>query len=114
MADHGCYQRERKGLASRAGADAILALAWLHHIAIGRNIPIDDVNDWLMGLAPRGVIEFVPKQDPMVRELLALWGDIFSDYTEVFFLDCIARRGRIVKTETVARTGRKLIWYERA
>ena len=112
--DQGWHQRERKGLASRADADAILALAWLHHIAIGRNIPIDDVIDWLMGLAPRGIIEFVPKQDPMVRELLALRDDIFSDYTEDYFFECVARRGRIVETKTVTRTGRKLVWYERA
>ena len=91
-----------------------MALAWLHHIAIGRNIPIDDVIDWLMGLAPRGIIEFVPKQDPMVRELLALRDDIFSDYTEDYFFECVARRGRIVETKTVTRTGRKLVWYERA
>ncbi|MGH8563175.1 MAG: class I SAM-dependent methyltransferase [Gammaproteobacteria bacterium] len=34
---------ERMGLADRARADALLALAFEHHLAIGRNVPLEDV-----------------------------------------------------------------------
>jgi len=61
-------------------ADAILALAFVHHLVIGCNIPLAEVVKWLVGLAPRGVIEFVPKSDPMVQQLFAFREDIFSDY----------------------------------
>lgn len=107
----GWSERERLGLTGRAGADGIVALAFVHHIAIGRNVPLDEVVSWLTKLAPQGVIEFVPKQDPMVQELLAFREDIFPDYTEENFLGAIAKRSEIVETKTVTRSNRKLIWY---
>ena len=36
------------GLAGRGNADALLALAFIHHIAIGRNVPLDMATDWLV------------------------------------------------------------------
>ncbi len=111
--NQGWNESERKGLAARADADAIIALAFIHHIAIGRNVPLDDVTNWLTGLAPQGVIEFVPKNDPMVQELLALREDIFADYTEEHFLDCLSRSSEIVESRTVTQAGRKMIWFRR-
>ena len=109
----GWNESERHGLARRANADAILALAFVHHLAIGRNIPLPELATWLTGLAPHGVIEFVPKQDPMVQRLLALREDIFPDYTEAHFLHCLARTARIVETQTVTGSGRTLIRFHR-
>lgn len=111
--NQGWNERERKGLAARSNADAMIALAFIHHIVIGRNIPLGDAVNWLTGLAPQGVIEFVPKQDPMVQELLALREDIFPDYTEEHFLKCLEKHSEIVEIQTVTQTGRKLIWYRR-
>ncbi len=71
------------------------------------------VVDWLVGLAPDGVVEFVPKTDPMVQELLRLREDIFPDYRESVFLDLLGRKARIIETETVSESGRLLIWYQR-
>lgn len=111
--NQGWNERERKGLAARADADAVIALAFIHHIAIGRNVPLDDFTDWLVGLAPQGVIEFVPKQDPMVQELLALREDIFPNYTEDHFLALLSRNSEIVESRTITQSGRKMIWYQR-
>lgn len=104
---------ERKGLQSRAKADALLALAFFHHLAVGRNIPMDRAIDWIIGLAPRGVIEFVPKSDPAIVRMLLLRSDIFKDYSEATFLALIKGRARIVRSETVSDTGRRLVWYDR-
>lgn len=112
--NQGWNESERKGLAARADADAMIALAFIHHIVIGRNVPLDNAIDWLTGLAPQGVIEFVPKQDPMVEELLALREDIFPDYTEEFFLRYLSERAEIVEMQSVTQTGRKLIWFRRS
>lgn len=109
----GWNERERSGLAARADADAILALAFVHHLAIGRNIPLEDIVDWLVGLARFGVIEFVPKQDPMVQQLLALREDIFPDFTEEHFSACLSARAKIIETKSVTETGRTLVWFER-
>ena len=71
----GWRQSERLGLAERLNADAAIALALVHHLAISRNIPLDAVVDWIIGMAPVGVIECPDKSDPMVQQLLALRED---------------------------------------
>jgi ribosomal protein L11 methylase PrmA len=110
----GWAGNERQSLGARAHADAILALAFVHHIAIGRNVPLDHVIDWLVGLAPIGAIEFVPKSDPMVTRMLHLREDIFDIYTEENFLAAISSRARIVKSTIVSGAGRRLVWFDRS
>ena len=110
----GWANGERKSTAARGGADAMMALAFEHHLAIGRNVPLDQVVDWLIAMAPTGVIEFVQKSDPTVQQLLALREDIFPGYTQEAFEQAILRRARIVKSERVSAAGRTLYWYERA
>ncbi len=111
--NQGWNQAERQGMSERANADGIMALAFIHHLAIARNIPLDDLVGWLMGLAPTGVIEFVPKEDPMVKQLLRLREDIFPDYTLDAFRHHITKRGRIVQDTQVSAAGRRLIQFER-
>jgi ribosomal protein L11 methylase PrmA len=109
----GWASTERKSLAGRCRADAVLALAFVHHLAIGRNVPLPRVANWLTGLAPAGVIEFVPKADPTVQLMLQLRKDVFPNYTEEAFLDALSSQARIVKEERLEGAGRLLIWYER-
>jgi ribosomal protein L11 methylase PrmA len=108
----GWAEREHRGLTDRASADAVLALALVHHLAIGRNIPLDEVVDWLVGLAPNGIIEFVPKSDPMVQRLLRLREDIFDEYAEDAFSQRLRARAEIVRTVDASATGRRLFWFE--
>ena len=108
----GWAQAERKGLSERANANAVVALAFIHHIAIGRNVPLDMAVDWIMGMAPAGVIEFPPKSDPMVQRLLAQREDIFPDYSEEAFLHHVEARGRIVASKQLSEGGRLLVWYD--
>ena len=110
----GWAQHERKGLLERAPANAVLALALVHHLAVAKNVPLDYVVDWLTGLAGSGVIEFVQKDDPMVRELLRLRQDIFPQYTEHHFERALGARARICKVQQVSATARKLYWFERS
>lgn len=109
----GWAEAERQGLMARATADAILALAFVHHLAIAKNIPLDQLVGWLTDLAPTGVIEFVPKGDPMVEELLRLRSDVFPDYTEENFLALVESRARVVKRAKVSSSGRLLVWFDR-
>ena len=109
----GWAQAERKGLSERTNADAMVALAFIHHIAIGRNVPLEMAVDWLMAIAPAGVIEFPPKSDPMVQKLLAQREDIFASYSEEAFLHHVQARGRLVARKSVSEGGRLLVWYDR-
>lgn len=111
--DQGWMGVEREGLAGRRSADALVALAVVHHLAISRNIPFGELLDWLIDLAPCGVIEFVPKTDPMVQKLLALRADIFEDYTWNFFADRVAQKARIDRVLQVGKYGRTLVSYIR-
>jgi ribosomal protein L11 methylase PrmA len=109
----GWRQAERRGFFDRFNADAILALALVHHLALGRNIPIDRVVDWIMGQAPQGIIEFPLPDDPQVKKLSRFKGQLLPGYTLAAFIDAVGRRGRIVRQSALSGSGRTLLWYQR-
>jgi ribosomal protein L11 methylase PrmA len=112
--DQGWMGRERRSTQERGGADTLIALAFEHHLAIGRNVPLDQLVAWLVSLAPKGIIEFVQKSDPTVQQLLALREDIFCDYDAAGFEAALKGKARIVAAEQVSVHGRTLYSYERA
>jgi hypothetical protein len=77
----GWENRERKSLLERGPADAVLALALLHHLAISNNLPFRRIAEFLSRACRWLVIEFVPKTDSQIRRLLATREDIFDHYT---------------------------------
>jgi hypothetical protein len=85
----------------------------IHHICIGRNLPMAMCIDGLMATAPHGIIEFPPKSDPMVKQLLASREDIFDDYSEQNFLAEVAKRGTVVEQQHLSDGGRLLVRYAR-
>lgn len=107
----GWMEREREGFARRLVADGLMALAFEHHLAIAHNIPLNQVVEWLVQMAPRGVIEFIPKQDPTIQKMLALREDIFTGYSEAAFIDAIKRNASIVRSEKISSSGRTLFEY---
>jgi ribosomal protein L11 methylase PrmA len=111
--DQGWAQSERAGLKRRVNADGLLALALLHHIVIGQNVPIARTVAWLVGLAPSGVIEFVPKSDPMVVSMMKGRKDIFTDYSIETFRDAVTSHAWIVAETAVVGSGRVLFEYAR-
>lgn len=104
---------ERTSFHARNRSDALLALAVIHHMVIGRNIPVRDAIEGLVALAPRGLIEFVPKSDPQVGKLLRLREDIFPDYKLEVFRSELERLAGIVSDRQITASGRRLFWYER-
>ena len=110
--DQGWLQSERGGFAQRYRADAVLALAFEHHLAIAHNVPLDQTIDFIVARAPRGVIEFVPKNDETVRRMLALRPDIFPHYTENNFRNLLAARAKIVQEAALPGSDRRLFQFE--
>lgn len=92
---------ERAAFADRSGADTVLALALVHHLALGRNVPLAEVLDQLVSLGTAGgtlVVEFVHPEDPMARRLLDNKPDgLFPDYRRDTFESLLAARGRLVR-----------------
>lgn len=109
----GWLLSEREPLSLRLNADGLLALAVVHHLALGRNIPLPEVVTHLVSLAPAGIIEFVPKADPNAQRLLVLKGDIFPDYDEAVFEATLAGHARILHKHRVTAAGRTMYEYAR-
>jgi len=55
----------------------------------------------LTGLAPTGVIEWMGREDPMVKRLLALRPDVFQDFTQGTFESLLQSRARVTAREAL-------------
>ncbi len=88
----GWNENERKSFKDRAKFDCVLALAFEHHLSLAKNIPLGEVLEWLISIAPKGLIEFVPKNDQTVKKMLEIKGDIFQDYNEDNFEKYIKKK----------------------
>ncbi len=96
----GWRHRERKSLADRPSPDLTLCLALIHHLSITANVPVAEVVDWLASLETHLVIEFVTKDDAMVKKLLQNKDDIYDDYEQEIFEQLLGERFEIVEQET--------------
>ena len=81
----GWENEERMGLFERGPAEAVLALALIHHLAIGNNVPLDRVARLFARAGRHLLVEFVPKSDSQVKRLLVTRKDIFVSYTQAEF-----------------------------
>jgi hypothetical protein len=81
----GWAHSERQSLLERGPADTVMALALIHHIVIGNNVPIRILAEFFSRICQWLIIEFIPKQDPQVKKLLQVRKDIFTDYTQDLF-----------------------------
>jgi hypothetical protein len=91
----GWAGHERLSLEERGPADTVLALALIHHLAIGHNLPLERIAGYLRRLGRRLIIEFVPKSDTQVRRLLLSRPDIFPEYTKEGFEAAFSRHYNI-------------------
>jgi SAM-dependent methyltransferase len=105
---------ERRGLLDRLTGDFALALALIHHLRITGGIPLREVVALLTSLAPAGVIEWVGREDPMVKRLLALRPDVYDDYTEDSLQRELTSRARIVRRLPVPNAPRVLYEFKAA
>jgi len=102
----GWAHREWPSLAERGPADTVLALALVHHLAIGNNVPLADVAAFLAGLGRQVIVEWVPKSDPQVQRLLASREDVFTEYNEDSFVTAVQEFFHIDERAPVGATGR--------
>ncbi|MFQ5948008.1 MAG: SAM-dependent methyltransferase [Acidimicrobiia bacterium] len=109
----GWAGRERADLVSRGPTDVVMALALVHHLAIGNNVPLDRIVSFFAELAPRLIVEFVPKSDPKVRLLLGAREDIFDDYTQRGFETAFETRYEIERREPIKASERSLYLMRR-
>ena len=86
-------------LEQRSNPNLVLCFAVVHHLVIGRNVPLADFVGWLSDLGARVILEFVGPDDPMVKTLTAnkRAHEVHGDYTEE------ALRGYLSRTFEIER-----------
>lgn len=104
----GWAGRERLALEERGPADVLMALALIHHLAIGHNLPLDGIARYLSRLGKALIIEFVPKTDSQVQRLLLSRPDIFSGYTKEGFEEAFRRHFAIHEVARIQDSDRWL------
>jgi len=109
----GWENRERMSLLERGPADAVLALALIHHLAIGNNVPLEMAARFFARAGRSLLIEFVPKSDSQVRRLLVTREDIFDEYTREGFERAFGEQFEIARRISLADSERTLYIMER-
>lgn len=104
----GWANEERMTLAQRGPADLCLALALVHHLAIGNNVPLTRIARFLAEISRWAVVEFVPKGDGKVSILLLNREDIFPEYTVVGFERAVAPWFEVHRRAEITGSGRVL------
>lgn len=104
---------ERRSIVARANADVVMALALVHHLAIGKNVPLSDVAHFMATLGPWLIIEFVPKADPMTIKLLSTREDVFPNYDLEGFRAAFSTIYEIVEERALADSPRTLFLMRR-
>ena len=108
----GWDEAERQGLRARGPADLVLALALVHHLAIGNNVPLERVARFFRGVGRALVVEFVPKSDSQVVRMLATREDVFPEYTRDGFEKAFASCWSLRRSQKIEGTERVLYLYE--
>ena len=100
---------ERPPLEARGKPDLVLALALVHHAAIGGNVPLAEIVGWMRSLDAALVVEFPPREDEMVRSLLSGKDEGSNpDYDLENFERLLAERFAIERREQLSEGGRVL------
>ena len=101
---------ERKSLPDRGTPDMTLCLALIHHIVISANIPMHEFLEWLASMGTDLVIEFVSKEDPMVKILLKNKEDQYAEYTLENFETNLKRLFRLIQYEPL-KSGTRVLFH---
>lgn len=104
----GWANEERPAFNKRIQPQLILALALVHHLAIGQNLPLPMLAQYFARQAPQLIIEFVPKSDPKVQLLLQHRPDIFDGYSLPAFEIAFSAFFEVEQKETIPGTERVL------
>jgi len=104
----GWANQERASLIQRGQSDTIMALALIHHLAIANNAPFSQLAKFFKGLCKNLIIEFVPKKDPKVQQLLSTRDDIFEKYNKEAFEKEFSKNFKIISSSLIQDSDRVL------
>lgn len=110
----GFRNRERDALLHRIRADAVLALALLHHLLVSANLSLEAARDLLYDLTDDHlVLEFVPPDDPMFRRLLRFRDENFEWLTLDRCRVALTERFALAEERPIPGTPRTLLFLRK-
>ena len=104
----GFKNQERESFMQRLKFDLILALALIHHLAIGKNIPLEKLADFFSFTDRYLLIEFIPREDEKVQQLLADREDIFAGYNQNAFESAFSKYFQLLDKKRVNHSNRTI------
>ncbi len=102
----GFENRERASFEDRMKPDTILALALIHHLALGNNIPLVRLARFFADKCNNLIIEFVPREDDNAATLINNRTNIFHDYHQEGFEKAFGRFFKIKSKEDIPNSKR--------
>lgn len=110
----GYLNTERPAFLERAQPDCVLALAVIHHLLVGANLPMASIRDLFAKLTRRHLIlEFVPTDDVMFRRLIAFRVNLFDHITLDRCLEIFGEKFSLVRQEPIQNSPRTLLLFEK-
>jgi hypothetical protein len=109
----GWEHSERRSLIQRGPVDVVLALALVHHLAISNNIPFHKMATFFWQICSNLVVEFVPRDDPMVEKLLSSRKDTPLEYSQRAFESGFSANFRILSSYDIGNSRRKLYFMKK-
>lgn len=106
--NQGWAGTERLSFDNRNKPDLILGLALIHHICLSSNVPIPDFLDWLAATEAKLIIEFVDRDDRMVREMLSRKSETHEAYNLQCFERELERRYEVIRSMPLKNGARKI------
>ena len=109
----GWDNKEKKSFIERFNFDFSLSFAVVHHLAISKNIPLYEVLNFIIKLSKKGLIEFIPNDDEMVKRMKMFKTKAYDDYNLENFLKILNESCNTVKVHELKGSKRKVIYYEK-
>ena len=109
----GLNNTERTSFLDRVNVDLVMALAVIHHLCIGKNIPFDDLVKMFANMGSYLLIEFVPRFDEKIEVMLQQKKDVYDWYTIDNFKSSFSKEYEILNFKTIGTTKRELFLMKR-
>ena len=108
----GVNNKERSSMVERVHSDLVMALALIHHLAIGKNISFEQLATLFRSFGKLLIIEFVPREDPKVKLMLDQKKDVYFWYTKESFLLAFSKIFKLKEIQEMHSSGRTLYLME--
>lgn len=104
----GVNNKERHSFLERAKVDLVLALALVHHLALGRNIPFENIAEMFSSIGNYLVVEFVPKEDEKVKLMVSNKKDLLISYSEENFIAAFQNYFSVLERKQISNGSRTI------